>query len=1221
MPILSSELRNQLARVVIAAREAAEAGARSALQALAVHHYEPYGPMTPEQRTLRNRLRAHGRLLGDKRDPNRGIQEIDRLVHECAYQHWHRMLFARFLAENDLLIEPNSGVAITLTECEELARERGENPWVMASRFAQQMLPQIFRGDDPVLEVMLPPETQQTLERLLGELPSTVFTADDSLGWTYQFWQSAEKERVNKSSEKITGRTLPAVTQLFTEHYMVLFLLHNTIGAWHAGKVIANRPELIHSALSEQELRDAVALKGYSFDYLRFVRELVYDDEAKGPWRPAAGTFDAWPRQAKDLKVLDPCCGSGHFLVAAFDLLVRLRMAEEDLSLEDAIRAVLAENLFGLELDTRCTQIAAFNLALTAWKMVGRIIDLPVLNIACSGLSVGVSKSEWLKLAGDDNSLRYGMERLYDLFEQAPELGSLIDPRRMFPEGEMFSALFTELQPLLKQALRRDEVNTSDEQHEIGVTAQGIAKAAELLSYEYTLVITNVPYLGRGSQSSLLKAFADSHFKDSRQDLATIFMDRSLGFLSSGGTIACVTPQNWLFLKRYKTFRECLLRHLTWNIVARLGTDAFETISGEVVNVALVIISNNCKLKNTVLKVPQDWLIAGIDVSSQYGQRHIYTDEKALLLKGVVVNTRTLQKSRALKEQNNSQTLVDNEENNSVEPVSDQVPDGQIRLIRQIDQLRNPAYIITLEARHNLPLLGDYAIVRGGITTGDSLYFRRCFWEIIPDGKKWAFQQSTVDSIVPFGGRHYCLLWEYGEGELSFRAHGLGATIAGREVWEHDGVAISYTGNCCASIYTGELFENVICVCVPRNRSDLATVWSFCESPEFSKSVRSMNQKLSVDVRYFEKVPFDVQHWRRIASIRYPNGLPEPQSDNPTQWLFHGHPAKAEAHTILHVAVARLLGYQWPAEQDANMRLASEAREWVNRCRELNQFADTDGIVCLSPVRGESSAAERLRQLLAAAFGNDWSKAKERQLLQAATSNGSPSSSLEEWLRDKFFEEHCKLFHHRPFVWHIWDGRKDGFHALVNYHRLAGPNGEGRRTLETLTYSYLGDWIERQKAEQREDKEGADARLAAALDLQEQLKKILEGEPPYDIFVRWKPLHEQPIGWDPDINDGVRLNIRPFMSAKLKRGGRAGAGVLRYKPYINWKKDRGKEPVNLRTKDDFPWFWGCDPERYPEHRTNFMGGQNFDGNRWNDLHYSIAVKQAARERSTKGAMS
>ena len=117
----------------------------------------------------------------------------------------------------------------------------------------------------------------------------------------------------------------------------------------------------------------------------------------------------------------------------------------------------------------------------------------------------------------------------------------------------------------------------------------------------------------------------------------------------------------------------------------------------------------------------------------------------------------------------------------------------------------------------------------------------------------------------------------------------------------------------------------------------------------------------------------------------------------------------------------------------------------------------------------------------------------------------------------------------------------------------------------------------------------------AAEDLQDRLKLILRGEPPHDIFVRWKPLEEQPIGWDPDLNDGVRINIRPFVSA----------GVLRKNPKIKWKKDRGKEPE--RSRDQYPWFWGWDEET-----DDFMGGPAFDGNRWNDCHYSNAVKRAAR---------
>jgi len=1078
------------------------------------------------------------------------------------------MLFARFLAENNLLVEPTSGVAITMTECEELAREQGEDPWATASRFAERMLPQIFQNGNPVFEITMPPETRQTLERLLMELPSEVFTADDSLGWTYQFWQSAEKERVNnraKSGEKITGRTLPAVTQLFTEHYMVLFLLHNTIGAWHAGNVLAARPELANTYISEQELREAVALGDYSFDYLRFVREPAVEKdtgEKNGPWRPAAGTFDAWPRQARDLKVLDPCCGSGHFLIAALDLLVSLRMAEEGLSLVDAIQAVLAENLFGLELDARCTQIAAFNLALAAWKIVGRVIDLPALNIACSGLAVGVPKSEWLKLAGDDIRLRNGMEQLYNLFEQATEVGSLIDPRHATSGGELFSAEFSELQPLLQQALHRNEVATSDEQREVCVAAQGIAKSAELLADRYHLVITNVPYLTRGKQNENLKDFCETNHSEAKNDLATVFLDRCLEFCYEGGTTSIVLPQNWLFLTSYKKFRGKLLKNDTFHLIARLGPHAFQTPMWDF-NVQLLSISRGPKRKDR----GTNNLISGIDASEP---RQPAEKDKLLCT-------------------------------------------GEIKQVEQPKQLENPDARVALEKADIKNLLGAYSKSLVGIQTGDDPRYILAHWELktLKDDT-WKPFQSTPKTFKQFDGGNWVIRWEHGTGSLS---QSNGARIQGLEAIGKSGILLHRMSEIFAYHYQKSYYHQNVAVIVPHNPEHLPAIWCFCSSPEYNEAVRRIDQKLNVTNATLVKVPFDLEHWQGVATEKYPDGLPKPYSDDPTQWIFHGHPAASQLP--LQVAVARLLGYHWPAEMDADMELSDEARELVNKCSGLLPYADADGIVCLSPVRDEGFAADRLRRLLAAAFSSDWSATKERQLLEAAAGDGRPAASLEEWLRDKFFEEHCRLFHHRPFVWHIWDGRSDGFNALVNYHRLAGPDGEGRRTLEALTYTYLGDWIERQKAAQNEGKEGADARLAAALDLQEQLERILEGEPPYDIFVRWKPLHKQPIGWEPDINDGVRINIRPFMSATLSRGGRAGAGILRWKPNIKWGKDRGKEPLSLRPRDDFPWFWGCDPEKRSDHRINFPSGQKFNGNRWNDLHYSNAVKQAARGRSAK----
>ena len=138
---------------------------------------------------------------------------------------------------------------------------------------------------------------------------------------------------------------------------------------------------------------------------------------------------------------------------------------------------------------------------------------------------------------------------------------------------------------------------------------------------------------------------------------------------------------------------------------------------------------------------------------------------------------------------------------------------------------------------------------------------------------------------------------------------------------------------------------------------------------------------------------------------------------------------------------------------------------------------------------------------------------------------------------------------------------------------------------------------------------GAEDRLAAALELQNRLEAILEGEPPFDIFVRWKPLAEQPIGWEPDINDGVRMNIRPFLASDLP-GGRKARASCAGKPNIKWDKDRGKEPE--RPKAEYPWFWGWD-----EKTEDFVGGKELDGNRWNDCHYTNKAKQAARDEAKK----
>jgi hypothetical protein len=1168
MSTLASELRNKLERVVIDARDAAEIGARAALEALAVHHHAAYPHMKPAQIELRNHLRARALQLGDRKLPKPDTKDkdlnIDHLTDECAYEHWHRMLFARFLAENSLLIEPKEKMAISLSEAEELAKEDGVNVWVFASRCAQGMLPQIFRPDDPLLQVSFATEHTLKLEKLLASLPEAVFTASDALGWVYQFWQSKKKDEVNRSEVKIGADEIAAVTQLFTEPYMVEFLLHNTLGAWWAGKKLD--PNDAASAMTEEELRRKVALPGVGWEYLRFVRGV---DGKDGSWKPAAGTFDGWPSTPAKLKVLDPCCGSGHFLVAALHHLAPIRMTEEGLNAREAIDAVFRDNLHGLEIDERCCQIAAFAVAFAAWTYpgAGGYRALPDLQIACTGIAPQASKEQWLRLGeeiaakggmpanrdlfGTEDSLlsapiKRTLEALHELFSQAPVLGSLINPAGL--RADLFHADYRAVAPLLSKVLEAQD--TTDETRERAIAAAGMVKAAALLAGKYTLVITNVPYLEQRKQFHELRAFCQAKYSEAKGDLASVFVDRSFGLIAQGGSSALVTPQNWLYLTTYGKLRVRLLKTKQWHAVAKLGHGAFGTISGHVVQPVLVIMTEKAPDPNS--------MPFSVDASA------CGTPED---------------KGNSIRSQ---RTIFDSQES----------------------LLANPDARVVFGFKSSTQTLGNYAWSLAGIMNGDSPKFLRQFWEMPEKDHLWAYQQTTVESTRFYGGMRNLVFFDEKEGHLREDASIRRAKLhnsdeRGNQVWGRRGIAITQMSNCPVSFYSGHKYDSNIAVVSPFDDEELWPIWEFCTSQEFLAAVKELEPKMNVTNATFAKLPFDLAHWRTVAAAKHPNSLPEPESDDPLQWIFHGRPEESIAP--LQVAVARLLGYQWPAELDEEMRLSKRARALIRQSKELVKFADDAGIVCIPAVRGKEPAAERLETMLTSA-GIKPEKARELA--------GEPD--LDDWLRNGFFEEHCKLFNDQPFVWHVWDGRKrDGFHALVNYHKLCEGKGKGRKLLESLTYSYLGEWITRQKDGVKRGEGGAEDRRDAAIGLQNRLKLILEGEPPFDMFVRWKPLAEQPIGWEPDINDGVRMNIRPFLASDLP-AGRTGAGVLRWKPNIKWDKDRGKEPE--RSKEEYPWFWN-----WNEKTVDFMGtGKEPDGNRWNDCHYTIKAKQAARDAAKKG---
>lgn len=434
------------------------------------------------------------------------------------------------------------------------------------------------------------------------------------------------------------------------------------------------------------------------------------------------------------------------------------------------------------------------------------------------------------------------------------------------------------------------------------------------------------------------------------------------------------------------------------------------------------------------------------------------------------------------------------------------------------------------------PPLGRFAESLVGLQNGDAPRYVRCFWELPSVGGGWVPLQGAPDRTSPVSGRSFLLRWEEGKGSLAASRQ---ARIQGTAAWGRRGVAVRLMRHLDCALYDGAAYDQACAVLLPRDPADLPALWAFCSSGVLAEEVRRLDGKLNVTNAVLLKAPFDRERWQSEAHRAFPRGIPTPRCDDPAQWGFHGR--IEESTEPLQVAAARLLGYRWPAETG------------------VPAGGGTHPVLPLAGLRGRPSAADLVRDLLRRSFGPSWSTAEEGEMVRRA---GCADGTLETWLRDRFFAQHLAVFRQRPFLWHVWDGRRDGFSALLLCHALDA----GR--LRALIDGPLSDWIRG-----REEGPGAERNAAgAARELRRKLLLILEGDAPHDVFVRWKPPAGQPIGWEPDWDDGVRANIRPFVEA----------GVLRVRPRIRWEADRGRDGPG--------------------------------GERRNDVHLTLAEKAAARRR-------
>ena len=382
------------------------------------------------------------------------------------------------------------------------------------------------------------------------------------IGWLYQFYIAARKQEINESKVKIDKDTLAPVTQLFTPHWVVRYLVENTLGMqW-----LRAHPD---SALREK------------FEYLV---------------TPAEGQEDQGLAidNPEDFRVIDPACGSGHMLTYAFDVLWDMYV-EAGYPTRQIARLILEKNLHGADVDERAAQLASFALTMKAVEhdlgFLGRIERRTRQGGETSWRGPRIVHVESVKLdelspaeiadaSGDGVSL--GVSQLIEQLRYADTYGSLI----RVPAGA--SALFREIARRIEAGERQQVLLGADSEEWLRA-----ANMCEVLEEgRYTTLIANPPYLGMRKVKDPLKRFANKHYKRSSTDLCTMFIERAASLAQRRGAIGMITMHAWMFLDSYRELRPWMLSAMSIDSMAHLGTRAFDSIGGEVVQTTAFTTTN-----------------------------------------------------------------------------------------------------------------------------------------------------------------------------------------------------------------------------------------------------------------------------------------------------------------------------------------------------------------------------------------------------------------------------------------------------------------------------------------------------------------------------------------------------------------------------------------------------------------------------------------------------
>ena len=1109
----------------------------------------------------------------------KGYQQV---MEEVAYTWFNRFSALRFMEVNGYLPshvrvftdENNAFKPQILAEALHLELDKLDKDKVYALKETEQteelykyllivqcnalnsILPGMFQTIADYTELLLPDNLLRegsVIEQMISQIPEDNWQdAVQIIGWLYQYYNSEKKDEVFaalKKNVKITKENIPAATQLFTPDWIVRYMVENSLGRlWVEGHP-DTKTQLLPTP-EEQAAYTAGNRDPEDTKWHYYLEEAQQEPQVQAQLSEISKQYaDLTPEQ---IKVIDPCCGSGHILAYLFDVLMQI-YENYGYTPRDAVASILQNNLYGLDIDDRAAQLAYFAVMMKAVRYDKRFLkrkdedgepDVPQPHVYAIEESNRIEKPDVEYFCNGKPELKDAMHTILTQLYDAKEYGSILT---ITPQD--WDALYA----------RFDEVTDESSFHRESIRKKllPLVQVAQTLAQKYDVVVTNPPYMGASNMNSDLSEYVKKYYPDSKSDLFAVFIEVCSRMAKQNGYQAMITQHAWMFLSSFEKLREKMM--LTETIsMAHLGARAFEEIGGEVVQTtAFVRCANHVEgYKGTYCRL--------IEPTSQQGKEEMFLAGQ---------NRYTANQDDFAK-----------------------IPGASV------------AYWVSkkLYSTFRNSLLYDYTISDGQNKTGDNAKFVREFWEVrnsnVGKGKKWLFYAKGGGYRKWYGNLSEVVNWS--EEAREFYKNDKICRIIPEYLWYKAGITWSLISNNPSFRLLPEeaTFDVGGSSIFLKDNSNIEFVLGLLNSKVFSYVQKIVNPTINIQVKDIRVMPFVKKNENEITGLAEECSFlsKEDWDSFETSWDFTRHPfikAITKYPNMMDIGNIYLAECYdiWAGECEERFEKLKANEEELNRIfidiyglqdeltpevedkdvtvrkadlgRDVRSFIsyavgcmfgrysptydglayaggtwddgkyniykpDADGIIPICDDEYfEDDMMGRFVEFVRVVYGDGSLEDNLRFIANALGGKGQPKEVIRNYFLNDFYADHCKIYQKRPIYWLFDSGKKNGFKCLIYLHRYQPDTIARIRT----------DYVHEQQARYRTAIEDLEKQVAAAtstserVKLTKQLNKVQAQDAELHQYEeKVHALADQMIKID--LDDGVKHNYEIFKDvlAKIK---------------------------------------------------------------------------------------